>query len=96
MYGHFEKKLEKSESGFVVGSRLSSVDIGLFVGLEGIVAGVRGSWVNMQETVLEKYPHVKRHFEFMKTIPRIAEHLQNRPNYLYWFFGIRFKRQVMI
>lgn len=78
-FNKYEKKLEKSKSGFLIGSRLSWVDIALFRSCEG----VNDNFINMQEKVFETYPHVKKHFEFIANVPRIAEHLKNRPNYLY-------------
>lgn len=74
-----EKKLEKSNSGFLVGNTLTYVDIGVFRAVEVIAE----NFINMQNTVLKRCPHVKRHFDLIANVPRIAEHLRKRPNYLY-------------
>lgn len=75
----FEERLTNSKSGFIIGDKLTFVDVCLFC----MVDGSDKNYFDHKTIIFETYPHVKEHFEKIGNIPRIAEWLEKRPNYPY-------------
>ncbi len=75
----FEKKLNESTSGFLIGSKLSYIDIMLF----RLCEGANDNFLNAQPLIFDNYPHVKALYARIGSLPNIAEYIANRPNYVY-------------
>jgi len=76
----FEKKLaEPKSSGFVIGSKLTFVDVALF----RVCEAADDNYLNAKAKIFENYPLIGAWFERVSNLPGIAEWIANRPNYLY-------------
>jgi len=76
---HFESKLKDSDSGFIVGSSLTWVDLALY----RLVESADDNFLNCKQMILDQYPSIKRWFEMIGNIPSISKWIKNRPDYLY-------------
>ena len=76
---HFENKLKETNTGFVIGTKLTFVDVALF----RIVECIDDNSLFCRQMVLNSYPLIKAHYEKIGSLPKIAEWIKNRPDYLY-------------
>ena len=76
---HFESKLKDSESGYIVGSSLTWLDLSLY----RLVESADDNFFNCKQMILDTYPSIKKWFEMIGNVPNIAKWLKNRPDYLY-------------
>lgn len=76
---HFENKLKENNTGFLIGKKLTFVDLALF----RIVENVEENFLFCRQMVLDSNPLVKAHYEKISSIPNIAEWIKNRPNFIY-------------
>ena len=78
-FGHIESRLKKSGTGFLVGDKLSFVDLGLF----RLVEMADDHNLNSKQMILEKFPLVRYHFKMISDLPNISNWIRNREDYLY-------------
>ena len=76
---HFENKLKETNTGFVIGTKLTFVDLQLFRSVEG----VEENFLFCRQKVLDSNPFIKAHYEKLGSLPKIAEWIKNRPNFIY-------------
>lgn len=67
---HLVKALEENKGGFLVGDVVTFADLILVNSWE---------WMKAKDTIFEKYPALKAHYEKVRLIPQIAEWIQKRP-----------------
>eukprot|EP00616_Rhizochromulina_sp_CCMP1243_P008986 CAMPEP_0118997144 /NCGR_PEP_ID=MMETSP1173-20130426/61256_1 /TAXON_ID=1034831 /ORGANISM="Rhizochromulina marina cf, Strain CCMP1243" /LENGTH=746 /DNA_ID=CAMNT_0006948567 /DNA_START=93 /DNA_END=2330 /DNA_ORIENTATION=+ len=69
--GFFEDRLCHSASGFLVGGRLTVADIALYADHSALCGG----WLDgIDEKLLEPYPNLQRHRNFIASLPAIKVH----------------------
>jgi glutathione S-transferase len=71
----FEAKLSKTNTGFLVGNKVSWAD----VYLHNIVDNLDFPIFKKKDAILANFPLVKKHYEAFRIIPSVAKYLAKRP-----------------
>ena len=72
---HIETQLNKTNTGYLVGNKLSWADLFLWHVIDNLSSPI---YQNRDE-VLSKHPLVKKHFEMIYNLPGVAKYLAKRP-----------------
>jgi glutathione S-transferase len=71
----FEAKLNKTNTGFLVGNKLTWADLFLYNNIDNLSSPI----YQKKEEVLNNFPAIKKHFESISNLPGVAKYLAKRP-----------------
>ena len=74
----FDEKIKTNGTGFIIGNKLTFVDLKFYRTVEGS----NNNFLNGQSLYL-KHSNIKQWYNMIGSLPKIAERIAERPNYMY-------------